>query len=233
MAEAKLNREYAARMLIVGAVMIGICVWSLYDGMVGWPKVNAEMDKARPSLLATNMTVTTWLTREDDGRCALDRLFTEAGVKAPGKLAKKISELKLPDTHANDTDSLDKQAQQLTALLNQPIYTEHDLNTQWVQAGLTAFLALLTFLAVGLKSIRRFIADDHGLSGNGFGPQTLTYESITAINWSRWKQKGIIVLTFKSRKTVKLDGWHFAGMTDIADELRKHRPDLAPDGNIQ
>jgi len=228
MAEAKLNREYARSRFIVGTVMIGICVWSLYDGFKGWPQMNARMDDARPLLLATNLTASAWIDREDDGTTALDHLFAQVGHKTPGKLIKKITELQLPQEKANDTKALEDHAKMLTELFNGPVYSEHDLQTQWQMAVITVLLGLLMFGAVGLKVPKRFIADDSGLSGNGFGKQRLAYEDITAINWAKWDEKGIIALKFKSGKTVKLDGWHFAGMTGIANELCKHRPDLAP-----
>jgi len=228
MAEAKLNREYALSWVAVGALMFGICVWSLYDGLMGWPQNNAEMDKVRPLLLATNLTATAWLERGDDGVTTLEHLFTEAGSKMPGKLSTKIKNLRLPVELANDTASLEKQADQLREVFEKPVYSEHDIGTQWGQAWVTALLGVLVLVVAGLKVGKRFIADDRGLSGNGFGAQPIAYEDIAEINWAKWDEKGIIVLTLKSGRRIKLDGWHFVGMTGISDELRKHRPDLAP-----
>ena len=230
MAEAKLNGDYALRVLGVGAVMLGICVWSLYDGMRGWPHINAQMDDARPLLLATNLTATVWLDYDDDdSESPLDSLFAKVGHKTPSKLIRRINELRLPKEKANDTVSLEHHAEQLKEVFESPVYSESDLQSQWIQAGITVFLGLLAFLAVGRKAFKRFIADDRGLSGSGFGAHMLAYEDIAAINWSKWDEKGIIVLKFKSGKTVRLDGWHFSGMTGIADELAKHRPDLVPE----
>ena len=229
MVEAKLNRDYAISRLMIGALMFGICLWSIYDGKHGWPQENARMDKVRPALLATNLTVTAWLTRDEDtGMTEVERVFSEAGLKAPGKLSAGINGLKLPKELVNDSIALEKQSRQLQELFEHPIRSEHDLETQWVQAGLTALLGLSLFVTVGLKVRKRFIADDYGLSGNALGAQPLAYGDIEEINWKKWDEKGIIVLTFKSGRRVKLDGWHFSGMTAISDELRKHRPDLAP-----
>jgi len=229
MAEAKLNREYAVSWLAVGALMFGVCVWSLYDGKIGWPQENAKMGKARESLLATNLTATAWLERgEDDGMTVVERVFSELGLKAPGKLSTKIKGLRLPVERANDTASLEVHSAQLRELFEKPVYSEHDIESQWIQAGVTVLLGLLLVVIVGLKAGKRFIADERGMSGSGFGPQTLAYEDITEINWEQWDEKGIIVLTFKSGRRVKLDGWHFAGVTGISEEIRKHRPDLAP-----
>ncbi|MCL2105297.1 MAG: hypothetical protein FWH21_09700 [Kiritimatiellaeota bacterium] len=208
--------------------MIGICVWSLYDGMKGWPQANAVMDDARPLLLAVNLTASAWLDSDDGDANALDRLFTEVGHKTPSKLIRKISETQLPKEKANDTKSLEQHAQHLKAIFEAPIYSEGDLQTQWWQAGVAALLGVLAWITVARKIPKRFVADDNGMSGTGFGAQVLAYEDISEINWAKWDEKGIIVLTFKSGKTVRLDGWHFSGMTGIADEITKHRPDLAP-----
>jgi hypothetical protein len=97
-----------------------------------------------------------------------------------------------------------------------------------VQAWVVAVLGVLALVTVGLKANRRFIADDQGLRGNGFGPRPLAYGDIEEINWEKWDEKGIIVLTLKSGRCIKLDGWHFSGMMGISDELRKHCPDLVP-----
>jgi len=228
MAEAKLNHDYALRWVLVGALMFGICVWSLYDGKKGWPQQNVVMEEVRPLLLATNLTATAWLERDDDSVTTLERVFSETGHKVPGKLSTKIKDLKLPEKVANDTVSLEKQAEQLRKVFEGPVYSEHDLHTQTVQAWVTALLGVLMLVVVGLKAGKRFIADDRGLSGNGFGAQPVAYEDIAEINWAKWDENGIIVLTLKSRRRIKLDGWHFVGMTGIAEEIRKHRPDLAP-----
>ena len=233
MAETKLNREYVWSWVAVAVLMFGLCVWSIYDGMRGWPAENAKMDEVRPLLLATNLTATAWLELGEDGMTEVERLFSNAGSKAPGKLSTKIKELNLPEALANDTASLEKQAEQLRGVFEKPVYSEHDISTQWVQAAVTALLGVLLLLAVGLKVGKRFVADDRGLSGSGFGRQTLAYEDITEINWKKWDEKGIVVLTFKSGRRVKLDGWHFAGMTGISEELCKHRPDLAPKGSSE
>ncbi|MCL1921010.1 MAG: hypothetical protein FWG50_08020 [Kiritimatiellaeota bacterium] len=229
MAEAKLNREYAKSRFLVGAMMFGICVWSIYDGMKGWPRANARMDEVRPLLLATNMTVTAWLERDDTGVPAVERFFAEAaGRKAPGKLSTKIKDLRLSEKLANDTPSLERQAKDLQKVLEEPLYSAHDIETQWLQAAVAAALGVLLFVLVGLKASKRFVADERGLSGNGFGPQPIVYEDIEEIDWKRWDEKGIVVLTLKSGRRIKLDGWHFAGITGISEEIRKHRPDLAP-----
>jgi hypothetical protein len=224
---AKLNREYALRLIGVGAMMVGICLWSIYDGAVAYPKINQTMESVREELLATNLTVTAWMDRGDDGKTLLDLVFVQEGATAPSKLVKKIGELKLSKELANDTAAREKQAKDLRELLKKPVYAEQDLTTQFVQAGITLFLGLLAFGVIAFRATRHYIADEQGLSGTGVGPTPLAYQDIASMDWSRWQDKGIVRLTRSDKQVLTLDGWYYSGITQIVDELIKHRPDLA------
>jgi hypothetical protein len=227
MAEAKLNREYALRVVAVGAMMVCICAWSIYDGTAGWPGKNRALEAVRPALLATNLTAEAWLARdEDDGPSRLAAAFQAQGLAVPSKLIKKVGELKLPDKDANNPQAREVQAERQRALLKGPVYSAHDLQSQFVMAALTLGFGLLAFGSVFAKSKRRFVADEAGLSGSGFGGR-FGYDDLAGIDWSKWNEKDIVTLLFKSGRRVKLDGWHFAGMTAIVDELQSRRPDLA------
>ena len=226
MAEAKLNREYALRLLGVGAMMFGMCVWSVYDGKVGWPSQNRSLDRVRPALLATNLTAEAWVGRDEDGVSPLDAAFRAAGEKTPAKLVKKIGELKLPET-VNDRESrYAAQAKQVRKVIESAVYSEHDLQAQSVQAVFTFVMGLLACLAVGRKARKRFVADEAGLSGSGFGGRVIAYADLAKVNWTKWDDKGIVMIELKSGGTVRLDGWHFAGMTGVVDTILQHRPDL-------
>jgi len=228
MAEAKLNREYAMRLMGVGALMVGICLWSLYDGRVAWPRQNRRMEEVRPALLATNLTAEAWLARGDAGVSPIEGAFVSRGFSAPSKLIKKLSEIRVPDTAA-DRDALRAaQAPRVAKVLKEPVYSEHDLKTQIVQAAVTLALGFYAFCLIGLKARKRYLADDAGLGGSGFGNRHIAYGDIKAIDWSKWDEKGILRLTLGSGVRHTLDGWHFAGMTGIADEIQKRRPDLCP-----
>lgn len=226
MAEAKLNKEYAFRMASVGALMVGICLWSIYDGRVGWPRQNAALERVRPALLATNLTVSAWLESEEGSPSELTRVFQLQGRKVPARLVKKMGELKLPSHLVNDTDAQKNQAKQLGALFGKPVYSEHDLKTQTIQAVVTLSLAFLAFWAIVAKMRLRFIADEVGLHGSGFGTNRFAYDDVARVDWSRWEEKGIVVLTFVSGKRIRLDGWHFSGMSEVVDQIKAHRPDL-------
>ena len=229
MAEAKLNREYAARILGVGALMVGMCVWSLYDGLVAWPGHNRNMERVRPALLATPLTAKAWLARGDDGgRSPLEAAFADKGLKPAAKLVKKLGELQVPDTAEDRSAARAALAVRVTGVLQSPVYSEHDLQTQFVQAAVTLALGLWALCVVGWKARKRYRADEDGLGGSGFGGQSIAYGELSRIDWTKWDEKGIVALTLKSGARHTLDGWHFAGMTGIADEIRRHRPDLCP-----
>ena len=228
MAEAKLNREYAVRVVGVGALMVGMCVWSLYDGLVAWPRCNREMERARPGLLATNLTAEVWLARDASARSPIDEVFAAQGAKAPSKLIKKLAELKIPASAGNREALRAAQGERVKKTFEQPVYSGHDLQTQFVQAAITLALGLWAFAATGLKARRRFVADEQGLGGSGVVGGPLAYAEIQAVDWSKWDEKGIVTLTLKAGRRLTLDGWHYAGMTAVVDEILAHRPELAP-----
>lgn len=229
MAEAKLNREYALRIIGVGAMMFGMCAWSLYDGRVAWPNHNRSLEQVRPELLATNLTAEAWLACDDEGGTTpLASVFSRAGRKTPGKLVKKIGELRLPSNMTGSAERNAEQAKQLRALFEGDVYSSHDLATQTVQAVITFLAGAWVWLLIGLKAGRRFAADETGLHGSGFGPETVAYSSLAAVDWTKWDDKGIVALTLKDGRRIVLDGWHFAGMTEVAEVIRAQRPDLAP-----
>ena len=160
MAEAKLNREYALRVLCVGALMFGVCVWSVYDGKVAWPRINAQMETARPDLLATNMTAEAWMTYED-GATPLMRVFAKHQAQVPKKLVKKVGELRLPNRVTENRDAqrvaLMKKVQEV---FEAPVYSAHDLTGQTVQAVIALLLGAMALWAVLAKRGKRFVADD-------------------------------------------------------------------------
>lgn len=226
MAEAKLNREYALRMIGVGALMVGMCVWSVFDGKVAWPRKNADLERVRPALLATNLTAEAWIAREEGFSAPLEDVFKGAGSVAPAKLIKKLGELRLPSTAEDKARLREEQAKRVRQLFEGPVYSPHDLQSQFVQAAITLALGLWALALVGLKATRRYVADASGLSGSGVG-EAVPYGDIRSADWSKWDEKGIVTLKLASGRTLRLDGWHFSGMTGIVDAINRARPDLA------
>jgi len=228
-AEAKLNREYALRLLGVGALMIGLSLWSLYDGFVAWPRQNRALDVARSALLAQDLSAEAWLDRDAEGTRPIDAVFAAQGRRAPSKLVKKLGELRVPAAAADKERVRAMQTEQVRRLFEGPVYDTRDLRSQSIQAAVTLGLALLALLTVARKARLQFAADDSGLSGSGFGNVSIPYTELARIDWSKWDTKGIVVLTLRNGRRHQLDAWHFAGMTGLAEALRQHRPDLAPD----
>jgi len=227
MAEAKLNREYALRIMGVGTLMVGICLWSLYDGYVAWPRQNDVLGQARPALLATNLTAEAWLTHDGDGRTQIETVFAAKGLKTPSKLIKKLDELRVPGEAPDNAAARDAQAVRIRKLFENPVYSERDLTSQFIQAIVTLALGILAFASLARKAGKRFVADEQALSGSGFCGAVIAYGDIVRIDWSKWDEKGIVTLALKSGKSHRLDAWHYAGMTGVVAEIRKRRPDLA------
>jgi hypothetical protein len=226
MAEAKLNREYAVRIIGVGVMMFGMCLWSVYDGKVGWPNQNRVLDRVRPALLATNLTAEAWVEKDDNGVSPLDIVFRASGEKTPAKLVKKVGELRVPEHAVNIAELHEEQAKVLRKTFEEPVYNEHDLQTQTVQAVVTFLFGVGVWGSLAAKARRRFIADERGLRGSGIGGD-FAYADIAKINWAKWNDKGIVVLTLKSGRRLTLDGWHFSGITGVVEQIERGRPDLA------
>ncbi len=231
MIEAKLNGEYALRVLGVGVLMFGICLWSLYDGSKAWPQCNTALEQVRPLLLSTNLTAEAWLTRSDVGETTLDAIFKEQGYKTPDKLTRKLGELRLPANVDDRDNARAAQIGHVHELFDQPIYSEQDLRTQYIQALVTLLLGIWAFVVIGLKARKRFYMDENGVYGSGIGAAGLKFTDISQLDWSKWHDKGIIGIILKNGGKVVLDGWHYKGITTIVDELTRVRPDLTEGHN--
>jgi hypothetical protein len=226
MAEARLNKEYAWRLLGVGLVMALLSGWSVYDGLVGWPRLNARVEAVRPALLATNLTAEAWLLGEMPAQRPLHQVFAARGWLPPRKLVRKMGELRLPRRPEDAGPALTSQRESVRRLLKEPLYSAEDLRAQFIQAGITLLLALAAVGTVVWKQGRRYVADEAGLRGSGFGGSH-DWSELVSVDWSRWDEKGIVVLTFASGVSVRCDGWHYAGMPGIVAVIETQRSDLA------
>jgi len=229
MATAKINKEYALRMAGVSFLMMAICVWSLYDGLVAWPQKNGDFVKVRPDLLSTNLTAKVWLAKtEVDGSSQLDLVFSRHGLKVPSKLIKKIDEVKTPVNVPAEVIAKyrERERESLQKIFEEDIYNQQALQGQFVMAGITALAALAVLFSFTGKLSKEFCADDAGLSGSGFGGDIINYADVVSIDWKQWDKKGIVKLSVKGEAVFTLDGWHFAGMSGVVDEIVRQRPDL-------
>ena len=226
MATAKLNREYAFRMCGIGAIMLALSAWSVYDGAVAWPKVNAELASVRDELVArcrAGVTPADWLSAADaeSQSYRLQDVFASRGARPPRYLVQELGAITQPV--GDDAEARAIRAAQAEELFRKPVYSDAKLKGQFIQAGVTLLLAALAFAAVLSKRRTVYVADESGLSGTGFGGTPIPWDAVASVDWAKWDEKGIIGLELKDGRRFKLDGWHYAGMRPVADVIRSHQ----------
>ncbi|MBQ6926572.1 MAG: hypothetical protein IJQ73_18205 [Kiritimatiellae bacterium] len=226
MATAKLNREYAFRMCGIGAIMLALSAWSVYDGAVAWPRVNAELASVRDELVAgcrAGVTPADWLSAPDaeSQSYRLQDVFASKGARPPRYLVQELGAITQPV--GDDAEARAIRAAQAEELFRKPVYSDAKLKGQFIQAGVTLLLAALAFAAVLSKRRTVYVADESGLSGTGFGGTPIPWDAVASVDWAKWDEKGIIGLELKDGRRFKLDGWHYAGMRPVADVIRSHQ----------
>ncbi len=235
MAEARLNKDYAVRLSVVGAIMVGLAVWSVYDGAIAWPRENVRLAELRPSLLegcAKGMASEMWLSplvkADEDPETAerrpplLHQAYAQKGWKPPSRLVQELSAITQP--MGKDSAAIRLRAEQAARLFSEDVYPRQKLQSQYIQAVVTLVLGALAFFAVLSKRKTVYVVDDEGLRGGGFGADPVPWSDVKSADWSKFDEKGILGIVLASGKTVKLDGWHFKGVRDIAAEVQKHFP---------
>ncbi len=237
MATAKLNREYAMRLCGVAVVMLGLTIWSLYDGLYAWPKVNDEYRQVQPLLLDSaekGCPPEIWLNapKKLEGHeivvtneFMLRIIYNGIGAKVPRRLVEEIQLITKPE--GNTPEAIKGRAEQAVELFkNLEIYPESKIRTQYVQAAVTFILALLAFWSVLSKRKKEYVADDEGLRGSAIG-YPVKWDDIAFVDWNKW-DKGIISIRLKNQNKIVIDGWHFAGVRDIAEVIKTYRPQDNP-----
>lgn len=227
MATARLNSEYARRMCGVGALLLALAGWSIYDGAVAWPRANAGLAEVRPALLegcAGGLTPEAWLSAPDGpgGDFPLKEAFAKAGRPLPRSLVVELSEITRPE--GDSAEARRARAEAAANLFSRDLYPEGKRRGQFVQAAVLAILALLAFRAVWTKRGVEYSSGDDGLSGNGFGSAPIPWDEVESVNWGRWESKGVIGIIASGGRRFTLDGWHFKGVRDIAAELERRHP---------
>ena len=214
----------------VSLFMAAICIWSLYDGFVAWPRKNSEFDQVRPALLATNLSARAWLSKTGaNGATPLDQLFAGHKLPTPKKLVRNIDETKIPENlpESQLTPFRERESKALQRIFESPLYSEGDLKGQVVMAVISALVSLWVALAFVPKIRRRYVADDTGLHGNGVGAGLIRYDDIASMDWKLWDKKGIARICLKDDTRYTLDCWHFNGMKDVVETILEHRPELS------
>lgn len=235
MAEAKLNKDYAIRLGLVGAIMVGLAAWSVYDGAIAWPKENERLAEVRPALLegcangvASEMWLSPLVKAGDDPESAerrpslLNQVYARKGWTPPSRLVQELSSITQPV--GDDSEARRLRAEQAARLFSEAVYSRQKLQSQYIQAAATLVLGALAFAAVLSKRKTVYVVDDDGLRGGGFGPETIPWSDVKSADWSKFNEKGILSIDLASGHRVKLDGWHFKGVRDIAAEVQKRFP---------
>lgn len=233
MQEAKLNKDYALRVLGVGILMFFICAWSLIDGLKVWPQRNRDMQNMRPHLLATNLSAEAWLQQDAEQASPLTQLFAHQDLRVPARLTRNLADLRLPSHESISDEKRAWQLEEIRKVFEEPIYTARDLQTQFVQAVLTFLLGLWAMALIAWRASRRYCASATSFSGNGFGATPIPYSHIKVVDWRQWENKGIVKFRLQDGRNVRLDGWHYRGVSALVDALLAARPDLKPvDDNL-
>ena len=202
--------------------MLALSAWSVYDGAIAWPAVNASLETVRDDLVAgcrAGITPEQWLSAPDADTTTyrLQTLFAAHGLRPPKYLVQELGAIQSPP--GDEPEARAARAMQAEELFSKPVYSAAKLRGQFIQAAITLILAALAFAAVVLKRKIVYVVDDSGLSGTGFGGRTISWESVDSVDWSRWDEKGIVTVILKDGRRFKLDGWHFAGMRPVAEVL--------------
>ena len=89
---------------------------------------------------------------------------------------------------------------------------------QFQFSGLSALAAI--FIALGVMRAGRATLewDEEAMCGTLTGGKPLPFADVSAVDASRWERKGILVLTAKDGRRVKLDAWHHAGVEELVAE---------------
>lgn len=225
MATASINKEYLLRVGGVGILMLAIGAWCLYDGFIGFPKVNREFPLIRPELIRfteNGFNAQKWLADDENGTYPLKQIFDKKGLKIPGRL---VQELRTIPSPSNDSqEALIASCQATAKIFSHDIYNKRDLTVQYTLASIAFVFGAYILLTVNSRRKIRYEVDDEGLRGNGFGEQQLLWDEIESADWRKWEEKGIVTLYATNNRKFVLDGWHFAGIRAIADEIAKHFP---------
>lgn len=232
MAIARLNKEYALRFCAVALIFIGLSLWSLYDGLVAWPKANRSLEQLRKMLVASSsnekgVPPEVWLapSAKNPDTFLLREIFENENLSLPAALAVKLKEITHPE--GNSEEAVRERALAAAKVFEEDVYPPQKIRGQYIQAFLAfAFSAVLVF-SVAAKINVRYISDDEGIRESKSG-LFLKWQDMKKVDWSKWKEKGIIRIQAQNGKTLVLDGWHFKGVKDIASDIGSHFPE---DGN--
>lgn len=232
-AKTTLNLDYVWRTALFGIVFTGWGMWSLYDGLVGYPKFNEKhgyeayvelYEKAREEAETEISNASTAYEQRE----AVNSIWNK---KYRPRFLEKLRQTDWWGSYeasASTEEGAPRRGLEAVHQLEENYNTPWDIRAQYFMAVVCLPLGLLALSTLGLSATRSHAADDEGL--HGFASTPIPYDSIQSIDWSRWHRKGIAKLTAavnSSSRTFKLDEWKFRGMDDILKAVEQKRPELA------
>lgn len=229
----KLNLDYAWRTALFGIVFAGWGFWSLYDGLIAYPRFNqshahgtyAELrDKAREEAAQdVEAAQTAYEQRE-----AVNSVWSQKYRPIFLQRLQETAWWEGYESSARTKEGAPRRGLEAVRQLEDDYHSVWDIRAQYFMAIVCLPLGLLALGSLGLSASRRFSADETGL--HGLADKPIAYDAIQAIDWSRWQRKGIARLTASvngATRTFKLDEWRFRGVNDILKTVEEQRPELA------
>ena len=224
--EARINKEWAVRLVIIAVMFIGGGAWFLYDGLVKYPEINRRF-------LLTHFPVVNDEVMDPPEGVELDQWRPDAqkwlgmNVHYPQYMSEFVWQTKvkqrlaLIEAKGYDARQYDPTLYEGTppGMSDLPAEPKQD----WAQLIIAACcfpIGLLAVLWLIGHARRRIVADDEGVH---FAGQTIRYDEITEIDRTRWDSKGIVVLIAGERR-MKLDDWKFRGADRVLQRVDERRP---------
>ena len=226
-ATVRFNREYGWRLAGVGAMMVAMTLWALYDGLLAYPRQNSSYVAVCPELVALKLTAGELIKPDGADGSLYEQCFMRHGLRVPkdglSKLKTLNEQVQAQKVPVGESEAMRAQAVPTTrALLERPLKSQHEINSQFVMAAVALLAAVAAFGLLYRRSRYRFSAADDGL--HGFTARVIGYDMIARADWSRWQEKRIVVFVLADGQRLKLDGWHYAGVEELVDVVLKHKP---------
>lgn len=221
--KTRLNKDYATRMIAVGLLFCAGCLWLLYDGFIGYNRVNERVAPVGQTLIESGKTAKELIEKDENNRMPLTEAFEAAGMKPPKGLFEKLKTL---SQEASESPVL---REETVKVLSQPVYSAHDIQGQFVTAGLTFLFALGLMAFLFRRSLLGFCltADTFSILRKGSAPKELRLSDLKTIDWSKWEDKRIATFHFNDGTVQTLDAWFYSGVIPLVAAVVAARPDLA------
>lgn len=215
----QLNREYALRLLGVGAMLLFATGWFYYDGTFTYPSANEATAPVCATLVATGKTARELVNTDKGEKSLFAQAFDKAGVEVPGPMFDIIRSV--VTANAPEADDV-KYAQHA---LKQPIYSPQDIQAQFTSAMVAAFFMCVILVLLLKRKFTTYTLEDNQLIVAHFGKEKVyLLDQLTLIDQARWTNKNILLVFFKTG-LVKLDAWHYMGVSELYKELINRFPE--------